>query len=769
MKNKRKKTILCAAVTVLALTACGNQKDSGGSASGSPSENGAFVSRFFSLESDYIDYSGIQLSDGNLCYLSLEPDPETGLYVQCLNRRSPEDEPAPVPLIWPEEPENIHLRSYDFDGDGGLWGLAVSYTQDPAGSGDFLCKFDSKGNCVTLLDITARLRKNPEEQTWIGTMKLDREGRIYLQGSEGVWLFDGEGNFQGMLSPDSSESAGSGWIDAMFLSPEGSMYISYSSRNSPVQNHILAELDFEKKSLSTVSEDFPGGKEFAPASEKGLLMHDYNCLSLYEPASGTEEILFNWADCDINGSDVQKFWETENGQILAVISDSRTNGSEIALLTRAEEDQTVKKETLVLAVLRDGYNYQPAVVDFNRNNDKYHITIKEYMDPESDSPTPRADALAKLYADLTSGNCPDLVELTGLNTALLAEKGVFQDLTPYLKESEVLNKEDFVEEIIEAYTFNDKLVCIPSLFFLGTVMGSSDRTGPDAGWTLEDVEALVRAYPGAELFAGAGRRDILNFVLLYYKDAFVDEAAGLCEFDSPAFRSLLEFVNRFPEEPPSVPDRPSTPVRIQKGEVLLNELWLYDFDSIQMDIEMFRGNAVCIGYPSPEGSARHTLTSAFAFALPSGSAHKEGAWTFLESFLVKESTKENTSGQMGFPTVKRRLESMIEAAVTPEYLLDENGEPLLDENGEPILSGTRTTGSGDGWSYTYHTATREEVDMVLSLLEGAVLTEAWYEDEIINIITQEAEACFSGQKTAEAVSEIIQNRVSLYLNENQKK
>ena len=38
--------------------------------------------------------------------------------------------------------------------------------------------------------------------------------------------------------------------------------------------------------------------------------------------------------------------------------------------------------------------------------------------------------------------------------------------------------------------------------------------------------------------------------------------------------------------------------------------------------------------------------------------------------------------------------------------------------------------------------------------------------EVENIIKEEASAFFSGQKTAEEVAELIQNRVTTYLNEN---
>ena len=56
---------------------------------------------------------------------------------------------------------------------------------------------------------------------------------------------------------------------------------------------------------------------------------------------------------------------------------------------------------------------------------------------------------------------------------------------------------------------------------------------------------------------------------------------------------------------------------------------------------------------------------------------------------------------------------------------------------------------------------RKIYDYVLSI---KTLNNGNYEVE--NIIKEEASAFFSGQKTAEEVAELIQNRVTTYLNEN---
>ena len=122
---------------------------------------------------------------------------------------------------------------------------------------------------------------------------------------------------------------------------------------------------------------------------------------------------------------------------------------------------------------------------------------------------------------------------------------------------------------------------------------------------------------------------------------------------------------------------------------------------------------------------------------------------------------------MGFPSVKQRLEKKMEEAISVKYALDEKGGIYLDENGEPIILGnTSTVQYSDGWSYTYHTATREEAELILSLLANARPIFLNNENEIRMIIAEEAASFYNGQKTVDEVAEIIQNRVNLYVNEN---
>ncbi len=72
----------------------------------------------------------------------------------------------------------------------------------------------------------------------------------------------------------------------------------------------------------------------------------------------------------------------------------------------------------------------------------------------------------------------------------------------------------------------------------------------------------------------------------------------------------------------------------------------------------------------------------------------------------------------------------------------------------------------DGWSYDFHAVTGEEIDAILNLIPEATPYFNVENSEVLNIINEEAASYYSGQKEVEDVTDIIQNRIQIYVNEN---
>ena len=760
MKNKaicrRVLGLALSAAMALSLAACGNS--SGGE---TEKKEWVWVPEFITIDDETVSFYDMQLVGDSLCYQSYDYDEETEISTQSICRYSLADgNITKTPLNYVEE-KNWNLNRLVYAQDGSMYGTTNVYNEDYTKSETFLCKFDAEGKQIFAEDMTELVA-----ESYVDNMAIDGEGRIYVTGENNVWLFDADGNKRGTVSLGADVN----WIRAMGSGKDGKMYLCYYTSNGDT---VLCDIDFDGKKTGNTYENYPSSNSNAlvPGIDKDFLAQDGNRVYEYDTKSQTSTELFTWLDSDINGNTVENFWGLEDGRILAVTSDWETNEKGIALLTKTKASEVPQKETIVIGSLYGDSNIQSAAVKFNKSNDKYHISIREYLNYNDydgdDYQAFMTDGINRLNNDITSNNCPDILDLSGLNIKQLAAKGVFEDLNGYLEKSEKLSREDFLENILEAYTLDGKLVSIPYSFQMSTVVGKGSEVGTEMGWTLEELIAYADAHPDALLFDSKTKDVIMMTLMAYNADYFIDWSTGECRFDSEEFKDILNFANRFPEEYDWEKEDVSTPNKIQKGQVLLYEENIYDFNELQMCNEIFQGDASYIGYPTMDGSVGCMLSASQAYAITSKSGHKDGAWEFIEGFLTKEENPDRGFSSIGFPTMKSKLNAMAADAVEVKYYTDENGELYYDENGEPIVMGGGSSISyEDGWSYEYRIPTQEEVDLALSLMEIAKPVSYSQGDEVLNIINEEAAPFYKGQKSVDEVASVIQSRIKIYVGEN---
>ncbi len=747
-----------AAAMTLSLAACGKT----GEAEAEQKE-WVWVPEFVAIDDENVSYYDMQLAGDGLFYLSYDYDEATETSSQSICKYSLADGSiTKTPLSYAEE-KNWNLNRTVFAEDGSMYGVANVYNEDYSESETWLCKFDAQGNQLFAEDMTELVN-----DSYVDSMAMDGEGRIYISGDSNIWLFDQDGRNQGSVSLDTS---GNGWIRSMGRGKNGKVYVCYYNNDG----YDLADIDFEGKKTGNTYDDFPAGNgdRLVSGIDRDFLVQDGSRVFEYDTESQTSEELFSWLDSDINGYNVQNFWALEDGRILAVTMDWENDDNGIALLTKKKASEVPQKEVVVVGTLYGDSSIQAEAVKFNKANEKYRISIREYLDfnnwngeGEDAYRAYMADGINRMNNDITSGNCPDILDLTGVNMKQLAAKGVFEDLNGYLEKSDKLNRSDFLENILDAYTLGGALVSIPYSFQMQTVVGKASEVGSGMGWTIEELIAYADAHPDAQLFDNVSKDQIMMYLMMYNADSFVDWTTGECRFDTNEFKNILNFVNRFPDEVNWEEGDLSTPSKIQRGDVLLYEANLYNFDEIQVSNEIFQGDAAFIGYPTMDGSAGCMLSPFQSYAILSKARQKEGAWEFLESFLAREIDPERGS-LFGFPTRKSMLNAMAEEAVKVEYYTDENGEIVLDEEGEAIVIGG---GGGfsysDGWSYDYRIPTQEEVDLTMSLIETARPVSYSQGDEVLNIISEEAAGFYQGQKSVDEVASVIQSRVKIYVDEN---
>lgn len=755
--------LFLAVIAILSFAACS------GRGSG---EAWIYVPEFTDLEEKNIAFDTMLLS-GDAIYFFKSDKKGDEAWKQGFFRYSLEDgQTASISLNRRDEGAGGTVRHFYVGEDGSIY--VISWDEMPdSGSGEvsetswFLNKFDEKGNGIFSRDITSQLQNSRPF-----FIAADAQGRIYVAGDKSVWCYDGEGNEQGNISV--GNSAGS--IVGMGCAGDGRVYVScYHSAEGFIQMDFsdcdLAELDFENRRLGNVYAHFRqggSGRLISGADGEFLSFNDRSVYQ-YEGKDQTSEMIFDWIDCNLEGAHSRILGALEDGRIVAAYEDAKGVNCGVALLTRTKIDKKAQKEKIILATMTEPDVLKAAVVEFNKNHDKYEMVIWSYYDEEIADMSLWDDGITRLNNDIISDRCPDLIYLSGLDVDLLAQKGVFEDLNPYLKKSSRLNREDFLESILDAYTFDGVLTAIPYDFWVQTVVGSGAELDGIKEWTIEGVIAFAQAHPDAQLFDGIDKGYMLEYLMRFNEELFIDWSTGECRFDSEEFKRILQFVASLPDEADRNGEKLSEPLRIQKGEVLLSKALMYSFNSVQMYKALYRGDVEFIGYPTVNGDRGHFIfMTTQAYGITAKAEHKEIAWEFIESVLTQE--RRYSKLGMGFYSQKSNLEALIWEELNSGYMLDENGKLVLDGNGEPIVNtdfGTVSMGYGsnqEGWSYTYRPSTQEEIDMVLKVIDEASI-KAENDDGIMSIISEEAEAFFVGQKTVDEAAALIQNRISIYVSE----
>ncbi len=535
-------------------------------------------------------------------------------------------------------------------------------------------------------------------------------------------------------------------IDNFVKTSDGKLYILYYDSNWMMQ---ASELNLETGSLG---EPFTGLPDYSNSigeiegDPQHLLIASGDYLYKYSLADRTLEEILKWNDVDIQADSVQHLFGKADGTFTAVLYNWNSGKAELAKIYQKKRSEIAEKKEITVATLWNDYVLSNAAIEFNKANSDYHVNIKEYYNWENED-ADLEDARKTMINDLGGAGDIDIVNLSDFSVKSLVKQNVIEDITPFLSSGGKLNLSDYNESILNCYRVDGKLFAVPKTFELQTLAVRSDIFKQDS-WTVKEMIDYAKANPESVIMDYSYRMSIIEMCLYNNMEYFVDPDTGECRFDSEEFKQILEYAASYPEEIDweHYDDSESDIQKIQSGKVIAEPVYLYDLQSVQEYTDyVFQGKCNFIGYPNITGGSATILQPSSVYGICTSSKNKEDAWKFIEYVL----TSDPSDRTYGFPANNKDLQK------------------LVDEE----LKHTGKTGGGVGWGdgevYEYHYATQEEIDIFYDLLSKAKLSPTTGGDqEIFNIIEEEIESYFSGQKTVDDVAKVIQSRVNLYVKEN---
>lgn len=392
-----------------------------------------------------------------------------------------------------------------------------------------------------------------------------------------------------------------------------------------------------------------------------------------------------------------------------------------------------------------------AIEFFNNEHPELQIEVKEYSGE---------NAYNHLLAEITAGKIPDIIDLgSGWSIELpyqrLVQLGYLEDLWPYIENDPELGREGVIEAPLKSAEVDGKLCAVFGSVAIETLMGAEKIVGSRSHWSLEELMAAFATMPedSTILEYYCTKADMLRTMLRIDLDSYINWDTGRCSFDSERFRAVLEFTNSFPLEFENTKEAAESIYeelawRQRNGRQMLTSQFICSLAHIVMaDIEA-GGRAAFVGYPTEDGRAGAIFVpSGPVLAMSASSQNKDAAWEFIRQIILPQYNK-------------RMLEADRTLTAIPINRKEYDLANRTDMEREPLEMPFFAYGM-----ITVPAPTEDDLrrydDLINSVERISIFDKAVYD-----IVEDSCMHYFTGNKTLDETIQLIQSRVSLYVNEH---
>lgn len=724
-------------------------------------------------------------------------DPDTGTCTELTN------------LDLPQVPEGADgsVDCYNMIGsdDGTLWMLVNVYaTQfdlpddfDPETEsrwdypstdvgGSYLVHVAADGSTIASIDLSDTNADDTEDgmSSNLSSFAVDAAGNLYVSDYNNIYVLDAEGNVQFNL--DGSQYNGS--LYRLNAQQVGVMWYNYTDDvNAADENgQYFVPIDLETKDWGEKVKLPPNVGSIFPGDDAYDFYYTYNNnIYGYTAKTDTKEKLVDWLACDVDTNNMSGYAMLSDSRVAALMQDWNTDPTtyQLIVLHRVDASEIKEKKVLTLACMYLDWNLRSMIVEYNKTNDEYRINVVDYSEYATDDDYNAG--VTKLTTEIISGSVPDIFLTSNLPIDKYAAKGVIADLNTFMDGGNGLSRDYFVPQVMSALEKDGKLYELPTSFSVQTAYALSSIASQYDTWNVAAVQdAMTQLQEGATVFSnGWTKNTALSNCLSRNLSAFVDWTTGKCEFDSEAFQQLLAFCNSFPAETSdgdgaiayassadiAVDDAmwDSDATRITNGKQLMSTIGMYSFDSYIWNVYAIRDKITFTGYPTEDGSGS-SFELQMPMAISSVTKYPDAAWDFVCSIIKKMNTIDENNYYYGFPISQAAFDAEMTDIMTEQYQLDENGEQVdWDGDGEPdkaIRGSYETMENGETVYKDVYALTQEDIDQILGVI-NSTRSVYDYDQEILDIITDEVAAYFAGDKDVQTTANMIQSRVNLYVQE----
>ena len=739
---------LAVIMLIATLTGCaaGNGEDRSEASADSGSDSGWTASQeVYNSENDG-SWRNIQYCNGKMYYSTLIPSGEGvgGISVVC-SLSEGEESKEELAL---EEGEYLNNFAVDEAGAIYVYGKVIASEE---GEGGFLQKYDESGEKVYRVPSAGFgdiIRTEGLEE-----MASSKKGICAVTGAGTCLMWTPEGEEAGTAAVEwYEEGLSSAAGDFGLINGKYGIYLYHLDGSKvfvqsvdPQQGMLYAELEIKlPTTIGSVGQQTVVGLYSGYGG--GIYVSRTDSLFLYDDETKEVKELLGWEDDGINvrRDQVVAVGEDSSGTlILATYDMGRTEAIIARVAKRTGEESDRKVVEIGYLYESDRWETKDYVTRFNASQSEIELRYHQYANP------------IELQLALVQGEGPDIISLNSLTVEELAAKDILEDLTTYFNGSEALKDKELLPSMQQAMTINGGIRFVFPCFGLRAMVLSE---GDAAGSTITTADFLDLAPKESEgyLYGDIGpyvdinESNLLYILLQTDMGQYVDWQGGTCSFDDGRFAELLEKIKQSNLPENGTPDTDGLTPAEQMQQGLYHALFvqitnMHDYVEVK---DAYEGIAVVTGYPNQTGEARYPVVSTTCqLGINSASRNKEEAWRFLEYVLL-----EYEGGGEDYLNLFSVFKDMFEEQLSP------TPDPKMEYTFRNEYTGEVTKG--------FFEVTETDREEIRRMADCAIWNQGASLSIVGGIVSSEVNYFFQGDKSAEDVAGIIQNRVQLYLNEN---
>lgn len=408
-----------------------------------------------------------------------------------------------------------------------------------------------------------------------------------------------------------------------------------------------------------------------------------------------------------------------------------------------QQEQNGKK-IVVLSVFQADPMYSLAEKKYEEQHPDVDIQIKEYSGGEgSDQEGDLEKYVKTTNTELLSGKGADLIALdvSGLSVEKYVDKQALVNLSELMKQDPAFDSNSYEMNILDGAKMRGGLYSLPLRFFLDSLMGDKkaiEQSGvkfDDSTWTWGEFTAVGKrlAASGGHTYSMGNTPPelMLNILFIDNYNRIVHEEKRPASFDTNAFVELMELVKKMYE------DKVVTDAEVNAGDYFFAPSLILSPEDYFVGPAMFYEQGKIYRKPLAAGQqVGGTFVTHKNLGINRNSNVQAEAWDFLK-FLLSEEI-QTMPGLQGFSVNKKVNEKTFKELEDKGSIESPMGSAI------PVQ--------------------KADIDMIRQMLAHATTLQK-NDSKILAIIEEEAKAYYSGQKSAQAVADLIANRVTTYLNE----